>query len=470
MHARSPLSRREYLKSSLASAAAVLAAPTVLPASVFGRNAPSNRVNVAQIGAGRIARAHDLPETLKLDNVRLVAIADVDMKRAREGRDHVRDWYIRRTGRPAPADIAIYQDYRELLARADVDAVVISTPDHAHFLPAIEAAAAGKHIYLQKPNSLTIEEGRLMSDAIRKSGIVFQLGSQQRSDDPWPQFRRACELVRNGRIGQLHTIRIGLPGDPPGGDPTPMPVPENLDYDAWLGPTPYVYYTEDRVHPQEGYDRPGWLRCEQFTPGMITGWGSHHVDIAHWGMGTELTGPIEIEAEAEFPEVGLWNVHGDFRVEAKYANGVTMYISGTDPNGVRFEGTDGWIFVTRTPSNVTGSDPAAGTLPKEPLEASDPAILAAELGPGAIRLYESEEQHTNWIRSIQAGTTKTAVPPEVAHRSTSACLLAHIAMKLPRRLYWDAEHERFRDDPEANSMLSRPRRAGFDITHHELRP
>ena len=150
-----------------------------------------------------------------------------------------------------------------------------------------------------------MQEGRILSDVLHRLGIVFQIGSQQRSRDPWPHFKKACELVRNGRVGELHTVRVGLPGDPSGGDPTPMPVPENLDYDMWLGSTPEVPYTVDRVHPQErippavDYSRPGWLRCEQFSAGMITGWGAHHVDTAHWGMGTEFTGPIEIEATAE---------------------------------------------------------------------------------------------------------------------------------------------------------------------------
>src|SRR5699024_3208417 len=263
-----------------------------------------------------------------------------------------------------------YDDYQDMLANKDIDAVIISTPDHWHAQPAIEAALAGKHIYLQKPTSLTIEEGRMMSDMVRKSGVTFQLGSQQRSIDHWPQFKKACELVRNGRIGKLHTVRIGLPFDPAGGNAAEMPIPEYLNYDAWLGSTPYTYYTLDRVHPEDGLGRGGWLRLEQFGAGMITGWGVHHIDIAHWGMDTEYTGPIEIEASAEFPTTGLWNVHGNYQAKAVYANGVEMYMGEDNPNGIRFEGSEGWIFVGRGNVGVTASDPTTGG--SKAFQASDP--------------------------------------------------------------------------------------------------
>lgn len=461
------MSRRDYLKTSLLSTAGLFLAPSIIPSTVFGKKAPSNTITVAQIGCGRIARGHDLPETMKLDDVRLVAVCDVDRMRMEEGKQFVEQWYANKKGSANYVDVRMYQDYRELLAQPDIDAVVISTPDHQHFLPALEAALAGKDVYMQKPFSLTVEEGRVLSDVMHRLGTVFQVGSQQRSIDPWPHFKRACELVRNGRIGALHTVQVGLPGDPPGGDPTPMPVPEYLDYDMWLGTTPFVPYTVDRVHPlerippEEGYSRPGWLRCEQFSAGMITGWGAHHVDTAHWGMGTEYTGPVELQAEAEFPTEGLWNVHGDFNVEAKYANGVTMLISGSYPNGVRFEGEDGWIFVTRSGAPVTSSDPDSRER-EPPLKASDPRILTSEIGEDEIHLYESEEQHTNWVKCIKSRET-TVAPVEVAHRSCSACLVSHIAMKLPRKLYWDPVNERFKNDDEANAMLSRPQRHPYTL-------
>jgi predicted dehydrogenase len=328
----------------------------------------------------------------------------------------------------------------------------------------MEAALAGKHIYLQKPTSLTIEEGRMMSDTARKSGVVFQLGSQQRSINPWPQFKRACELVRNGRIGKLHTVHIGLPSDPAGGNTAEMPVPENLNYDMWLGSTPYIYYTLDRVHSQTDPDsRGGWLRIEQFGAGMITGWGVHHIDIAHWGMNTELTGPIEIEANAEFPKTGLWNVHGNYNVHAKYANGVAMNLSSENPNGMKFEGTNGWIFVSRGNVSVTATDPTAGGSNKA-FAASDPKILSSVIGPNEIHLYESKEQHGNWLDCIQ-NKKPTISPAEIAHRSCSACLVAHAAMKIGKKLYWDPKKEIFNGNVEANKLLSRPQRFPYGTNY-----
>jgi predicted dehydrogenase len=289
-------SRRSFIKDTVKTTIGTVALtnfPTIVPASVFGKNAPSNKINVAQIGIGRIARTHDLPETFKYDVARIMAVADVDRKRLENGKKMIEGWYAKKTGQSNYMDVRIYDDYKELLLNKDIDAVIISTPDHWHAQPAIEAALAGKHIYLQKPTSLTIEEGRTMSDVVRKSGVTFQLGSQQRSMNPWPQFKKACELVRNGRIGKVRTVYVGLPSDPAGGNTAEMPVPENLNYDMWLGSTPYIYYTLDRVHSQTDVEsRPGWLRHEQFGAGMITGWGVHHIDIAHWGMNTELTGPI----------------------------------------------------------------------------------------------------------------------------------------------------------------------------------
>jgi len=353
--------------------------------------------------------------------------------------------------------VKVYYDYRELLLNKDIDAVLISTPDHWHALIGLHAVEAKKHIYMQKPTSLTINEGRMLSDAVRKSKTIFQIGSQQRSS---VQFRYAAELVRNGRIGQLKKVYVGLPGDPSGNDEPEMPIPKNLNYDMWLGSTPNVYYTEKRVHPQVGYDRPGWLRCEQFGAGMITGWGSHHIDCAHWAMGTELTGPIEIWGKADFPKSGLWNVHGIFRTEALYENGVTMVVSNELPNGIKFEGTQGWIFVTRGNYRATATDPVEGEV--APLTASDPKIIQSVIGPNEIHLYESSDHHGNWIDCVQ--TKKEPIAPvEVAHRSCSACLLHHIAMKVDRKIYWDPAKEQFKNDDEANKMLSRTQRDPYRI-------
>jgi predicted dehydrogenase len=466
------LNRRNFIKSTAKGAVftslAIGGFPTIVPSSVFGKNAPSNKINIGQIGCGRIARGHDLAETFKYDVARIMAVADVDRNRLKSGKQLIEGWYDKKMAKKGYIDVKTYDDYHELLANKDIDAVIISTPDHWHAQPAIEAALAGKHIYLQKPTSLTIEEGRMMSDVVRKSGVVFQLGSQQRSVNPWPQFKKACELVRNGRIGKLQNVHVGLPSDPAGGNTTEMPVPDNLNYDMWLGSTPYIYYTVDRVHSQTDVNsRPGWLRSEQFGAGMITGWGVHHIDIAHWGMNTEYTGPIEIEASAEFPKKGLWSVHGNYEVQAKYANGVNMLINSKNPNGIKFEGTEGWIFVTRGEGGVTASDPASGSKPNKAFTASDPKILTSEIGPRETHLYESPEQHGNWLDCIQS-KKETISPAEVAHRSCSACLVAHAAMKVPGKLHWDPKKEQFKDNDEANKLLSRPQRYPYGTSYVNL--
>lgn len=447
---RKTTTRREVLISGATIAAAF---PLIVPSSVFGRHAPSNRINIGAIGVGRISRVHDMPEVLKHDDAHIVAVCDLDAKRVDAGIAFVDQVYGSKRGKDYTGTLG-YSDYHQLLANKDIDAVIISTPDHQHAIPAVHAVRAGKDVYLQKPASLTIAEGRYLSDAATKSKRIVQIGSQQRSLKPWPQFHRTCELVRNGRIGQLKHVEIGLPGDPAGGDAKLMPIPANLNYDAWLGSTPDVYYTEQRVHPQDSFDRPGWLRCEQFGAGMITGWGAHHVDIAHWAMDMEHSGPVEVWGEAEFPTAGLWNVHGKFETHARYANGVTMTISGDLPNGVKFIGSEGWIFVTRS-GPVTSSDPTGPQI--DPLIASNASMLSSVIADNEIHLYRSEEQHRNWLDSIRTRKPNIA-NAEIGHRACSTCLLHHIAMHTKRKLQWDPKIERFINDDEANAMLSRPQR------------
>ncbi len=458
------MKRRSFLKSSLAGTAGAIMVPTIVPSSVFGRGAPSNMIHIGQIGCGRIARSHDMEETLPYDNARFVAVCDLDSKRLADGKKLVEDFYAKKTGKSRYADVKMYEDYRELLMNPDIDAVIISTPDHWHAQPAIEAALAGKDIYLQKPTSLTVAEGRLLSDIVHRQGVILQVGTQQRSSR---QFRMAAELVRNGRIGKLHTVKIGLPGDPSGPEAAEMPIPKNLNYDAWLGSTAEVYYTEMRVHPQNSYDRPGWLRCEQFGAGMITGWGQHHFDSAAWGMDTEYTGPVSVEAVAQFPKSGLWNVHGDFMVKAEYENGITMYASGGFPNGIRYEGSEGWIFVSRGDYVASASDPVSKAANTKALDASDPGILTSEIKAGEIHLYQSENQHGNWLDCIRSRKEPVS-PVEIGHRSCTVCLVSHIAMKIPGRLEWDPKNERFRNNDLANSMLSRPQRYPYGTNYIRL--
>jgi predicted dehydrogenase len=447
-------SRRTFLKTSLGAAAAA-GFPTIVPSSVFGQLAPSNRINVGAIGVGRISRGHDLPGIWKYDQANIMAVCDLDANRVELGKALINGYYSKKTGRPYDG-VTGYHHYRELLANKDIDAVVVSTPDHQHAIVAVDAVRAKKDVYLQKPASLTISEGRHMSDQVTASKQILQIGSQQRS---WKQFYRACELVRNGRIGEIKHVEIGLPGDPAGGNPAPMPVPTGFQYDAWLGSTPEVPYTVDRVMPLQGFSRPGWLRMEQFGAGMITGWGAHHVDTAHWGMNTELTGPVEIWGTAEFPTSGLWDVHGKFLTHARYANGITMDISGDFPNGIKWYGTKGWIFVTRDEMTTPTATPGQ-TAKIEPLMASDPKILDSVIGPGEVHLYQSDDQHGNWLDCIKSRKAPTA-PAEIGHRACSTCLLHHIAMKTKRHLHWDPAKERFIDDDAANAMLSRPQRAPY---------
>ena len=450
--------RRGFVK------AAVIGFPTIVPASVFGQTAPSNLIQLGHIGCGRIARVHDIAETIRHTGVaRYVAISDLDSVRLADGKQLIEGYYAKRLGGEKAVSVKSYGNYRELLADKSVDAVLISTPDHWHAQPAIEAALAGKDIYLQKPTSLTIREGRQMADAVKQTGRILQLGSQQRSD---VAFRLATELVRNGRIGKIKEIYIGLPEDPGGNEEPEMPVPANLNYDMWLGSTPKVYYTENRVHPQTAdarrrYARPGWLRCEQFGAGMITGWGVHHVDIAHWAMGVEESGPVEVLADAHYPKKGLWDVHGPYHVRLRYANGATVYMSEKYPNGLRFLGESGWIWVTRgryNPQNVDANGHPRGNA----IDASDPRMLTAGFKEGEIRLHASpnNDHHLDWLTSIKT-RQQPAAPAEVGHRSCSACLVSHIGMRLARPLKWDPVKEEFVGDAEANGMLSRPQRAPY---------
>jgi hypothetical protein len=236
-------------------------------------------------------------------------------------------------------------------------------------------------------------------------------------------------------------------------------VPKGFNFDMWLGSTPEMAYTEIAVHPQKGYDRPGWLRMEQFGAGMITGWGQHHYDSAAWGMDTEYTGPISVEAVAEFPKSGLWNVHGDFMSKAEYANGITMYTSGGYQNGIRYEGSEGWIFVSRGDYAATPSDPTAKVRSKA-LDASDPKILQSVIGEKEIHLYNSDDQHGNWLDCIESRKEPIS-PIEIGHRACTVCLITHVAMKVPRKLHWDPTQEHFVNDAEANTWLRRAQRAPY---------
>ena len=464
-------SRRQFLASSLAGG---IGFPTIVPSTVFGQSAPSNLIQMAQIGCGRQARDSEIAGVLRYsDMVRFVAMCDLDTVRLADAKTLVERNYNTKFGSGKYATVKTYVDYREMLQDKSIDTVCISTPDHWHAQPTIEAALAGKDIYLQKPASLTIKEGRQMADVVKRTGRIFQQGSQQRSDQ---YFRLGCELVRNGRIGKVLEVYIGLPTDPAGGNTKEMPVPSNLNYDMWLGSTPKVFYTEDRVHPQAAsqgarYGRPGWLRCEQFGAGMITGWGAHHVDTANWGMGTELTGPVQIEASADFPKSGLWDVHGLYHVKATYANGTVMYISDKYPNGIKFLGENGWVWVTRgrmsavdqQALSTSRSGAGRGGPWSMAIDASDRRWIKEGIKDSEIHLHASpkNDHHLDYLTSIKT-RKETVAPAEVGHRANTVCLLALMAMHRDRILYWDPDKEVFtHNDAEANSQIARPQRAPY---------
>jgi len=391
------------------------------------------------IGAGRQGQG-DIQELIYrgLDaGARVVAVCDVDAHRMEDAQWLAEKIYATEMDKDSYKGCTAYRDFRELLARKDIDGVLIVTPDHWHAPIAVAAANAGKDIYLEKPLTYSIIEGQKLVQAVRKNNRVLQVGSQQRSST---YFLMACELTRNQRIGKLHTIHVWLPEDHGTGNPQPMPVPVNLDYNFWLGPKPQAPFTEDRVHPQRSYSRPGWLQIKQYCLGMITGWGSHMNDIAQWGNNTDNTGPIEIEAKAEFPNRGLFDVHTTFRAEAIYANGVRLIMETGDPAGVRFEGDRGWVFVKR------GA-----------IQASDREILRQKIRENEIKLYRSSNHMKNFLECMH-NRKDPVTPVEVGHRSNTICVLTHIAMKLGRKLRWNPQAERFIKDDEANRLLDYPHR------------
>ncbi|MDP6046894.1 MAG: Gfo/Idh/MocA family oxidoreductase [Phycisphaerae bacterium] len=429
-------SRRNFLKTTAAAAATAAALPTIVPLSVFGAAAPSNRVTIGCVGVGRMGRG-DLGAIMRVPGVQVLTTCDVDSVRAKAAAEMTDRYQKSKSCKPCG-------DFREVSLRDDIDAVQVATPDHWHILPAIDAVRNGKDVFVQKPLSLTIAEGRALADAVERYGRIGHVGSQQRSDT---RFRHACELVRNGRLGKLLSVKVGLGTDPGTTVQPVMPVPENLNYDMWLGPAPWKAYTEKRVHPEKGYGRPGWLRISDYGAGMITGWGAHHMDIAHWGMGMENSGPIRIEGAGEFPKDGLWDVHGNFSIDYVYPGGIPLNCTDSkkNPQGVRFEGDKGWVFVRR------------GFI-----DANPKSLLKEVIGPDEIQLYRNSNHKQNWIDGIRL-RKKTVAPIENGHRSCTSCLLGDIAMRTGQKLEWDPATERFTNSEEANRMIDRPMRGPWRL-------
>ncbi len=462
------VTRRGFLTSG-AMAGGALAFPTIIPARVLGQQAPSKKIQVGVIGCGRIAGGMDIPGIWNnQDAATLVALADCDVKRLRTTKQKTQALFAGDL-----PDLKIYQNYHELLADKAVDAVMICTPDFWHAQQCVDAAFAGKDVYVQKPLAMTVYESRCIVDVMRKTGRVFHLGTQQRSEGKGtfgPQFRKAAEYVLNGRLGRIKTIEIGLPQDPgePAGWPLVQPVPDTLDYDMWLGYAPAELYSELRTHPQgkgeeADFGRPGWMVMQNYSMGMIANWGAHHIDIAQWGLGMEASGPVKIRGRADFPKRRLWNAHGKLDVRMEYASGAVLHVADESvyPNGVRFVGEKGWIFCGRGSVKTMSNDPGAGGKHGywRPLEASAPALIAGEVEKPLPR---NLSHHRVWLESIRT-RQPTNILPEAAHRTTTACILAYTAMNLKRPLTWDPAVERFVGDDTANATLSRPERVPYGV-------
>jgi len=419
MKVKRTMNRRDFLRRT-AVAAGAAAMPAVVPSSVFGAGAPSNRIVMGAIGVGSQGTG-DMRGFLGKSEVQMVAVCDVD----KGHRDRAKGLCDERYGNK---DCKAYLDFRELIGRGDLDAVQLAMPDHWHAIPAIAAARAGLDIHGQKPFARSIREGRAMVNAVERYGRVWQTGSQQRSDY---KFRRAAELVRNGRIGKIQKIEVGLPTGGGSDVKQVTKVPEGLDWNWWLGPAPWV--------PYRGIVHWNWRWILDYSGGQLTDWAGHHIDIAHWGMGWDRTGPTEIEGKGEYPTDGIYNVPTKYKFTCKYANGIVMTVANNQqiPQGAKWYGEKGWVHVSRGGMTT-----------------SDEKILREEIGPDEIRLYESRDHKQNFLDCVKSRKL-TICPAEVGFRSISVGLLGEIAMLTGRKIKWNPETEEIIGDPEASALLGR---------------
>jgi len=429
--------RRQFLR---AAAATALAAPAVVsPNALGGPGAPppSDSVNMGFVGLGGHGIGQNLNGFLRQRDARIVALCDVDAACLSRGHQ-VAVNTLNNAGRTAEADaIFTTPDWRRVVERPDVDAVMVSAPDHWHCLMSVTAILAGKDVICEKP-TLTVAEGRVLCDAVQRYGIVYQTSTEDRSV---PQYLRMAELVRNKRIGKLHTIHVGLPAGPGGpGDPTPVPVPPGLDWELWLGPAPWAPYCPARVHFNFR-----WI--SDYSGGMLTDWGMHLLDTAQWGNDTEHTGPIEVEGVGRYHPGGLYDTAHQYELTYQYANGVTLHVKSTGPS-IRFEGSDGWVGNTGW---------------RAPVQASSQTILDSVIGPEETHLYTCPQgEHRNFLDCVKS-RKDPYFPAEIGQRCNTICHIGNIAMQLRRKLRWDPECEQFLDDPTANRLLGRAYREPWKL-------
>ncbi|VTR97505.1 Gfo/Idh/MocA family protein [Tuwongella immobilis] len=418
-----PQNRREFLGSALGAAGFAMSLPALTYQHAFCADTPpSESIRMASIGVGGQGKSN-----LKAFLKRVVAVCDVDSKRLAEAADTVKK---------ANGDCGAEKEYRRLLDRKDIDAVIVSTPDHWHALPTIDACLAGKDVYCEKPLTLTIAEGQAMVKAARQTNRIVQTGSQQRSDD---RFRQACELVRNGVLGKIHTVKVGIPkvnfSGPAVAD---SDAPAELDYDLWLGPAPKRPYNSKRVHY---LFRFFW----DYSGGQMTNFGAHHLDIAQWGLGMDESGPIAVEAKAKFHPQKWYEVPEHFEAIYTYAGGIKLICSQSLPGGTEFIGEKGSIFVTR--GKITGT-------PEE--------LLKAKLPADATKLYVSKNHHQNFLDCIRSRKLPIC-DVAIGHRSATVCHLGNIAIRLGRAIQWDPKTETIVGDSDAAAWVARPYRAPWKL-------
>ena len=433
------IDRRSFVAGA-SCAAAALAAPVIARGRIRGADAPSNRINVGFIGTGRQAFGANLPQMMAVPGVQVVAVCDVDSWRMNEAQAFVNAYYAQHGEAGSYHGCRKVADFREVIADPGIDALMIGTPDHWHVPIAILAAKAKKHFALEKPISLSVAQGRQLADAVKRHGVTARNDSEFRS---LRQQNHAVELIRNGHIGKLQRIEIVFPSDPtPVGTQPDMPVPPELNYDMWLGPTAAVPYTEKRVHDVKQHNlRPNWMRVSTYAQGMIANWGAHYFDVAQWAMNTEHTGPVEVEGRGEFP-VSLWNTMINFKVQYRYANGtlLTCEQSPTSKPSITYFGSDAWIKLDGYPGTMTGSKPELLTLQPE---------------PGELDFSKTLWDKNDLIAAIREGR-QPLEPIEVGHRAISTAQIGLIACQVEDKLHWNAEKEIFEGNNYANALLAAP--------------